>query len=75
MGIKLQSDFALLDVKRGRKKLLKLIGFAGSYLGGPKRKPIPVIIHGEITGAWGYYDGISQEFEVIVKKVEVNDLL
>jgi len=65
--MKIRSDFALLDVKYGRHKLLEKIGFSNK----PKCDPIPVVIHGEITGAWGNDDGISREFEVIVGKVEL----
>lgn len=32
---------------------------------------IPVIIHAEMTGSWGGYDGIGQEFEINIKKVDV----
>jgi len=71
--MKIQSTFALLDVKRGRKKLLKILGYPGNHMGGPQRKPIPVVIYGEIIGPWGHDDGISQEFEVIVKEVEIKE--
>jgi hypothetical protein len=67
--MKLQSDFALLDIRRGRKQLDKLIDKAGE--GHDFATPIPVTIHGVITGRHGYDDGESQEFTVSVKSVEV----
>ena len=65
--MKLQSDFALLDVKRGRVGLLKTCG--GDH--GPAR--IPVTITGFITGAWGHDDGDSREFQVTVTKAEIGE--
>ncbi len=63
--MKIQSTFALLDVKRGRVGLLKACGGEG----GDAR--IPVTITGFITRAWGNDDGESREFTVEVSKVEV----
>jgi hypothetical protein len=60
--MKFYSDFALLDIKHGRK------GVAKTIKGGKK---IPVVIEGEIEGIWGQDDGISQEFEIAVKCVKV----
>lgn len=71
--MKLQSDFALLDIRRGSRQLDKAIdnnGFSGArthYL--PQR--IPVIIRGWITHRHGRHDGESQEFGVEVSAVEV----
>lgn len=62
--MKLQSDFALLDVKRGRARLAKEIK------SGPR---IPVVIHGWIDHQWGDDDGTSIEFAVDVTKVEVGE--
>ena len=62
--MRLQSDFTILDVKRGRQKLLKQVG----GIDGEAR--IPVVITGYITGAWSHDDGTSQEFEVEVTKAE-----
>lgn len=63
--MKLQSDYAILDVKHGRKQLAKKFG--------PTKAPekIPVVIHGYIDGIFGSDDGVSREFNVYVKKVEV----
>jgi len=69
--MKLQSDFALLDVKHGRRQLDKLIDKGGKGHDLPER--IPVVIHGWITGRWGSDDGESQEFNVEVSKVEVGN--
>jgi len=59
MIMKIQSNFALLDVKHGRKGLEKALS----------KGPIPVTITGNLTGVWGNDDGESVEFEVEVTKV------
>lgn len=61
--MKLKSEFALLDVKSGKKKLARHFEKGGER--------IPVTIHGFITHQWGVDDGISIEFEVAVESVEV----
>lgn len=66
--MKLQSDFALLDVKHGRRQIDKLIDRHGSNH--DLADPIPVTIHGYITGRHGSDDGTSQEFTVRVDRVE-----
>lgn len=66
----IKSDFALLDVKGGRSALFKALGFTGRFDGA---EPIPITITGRILGAWGQYDGTSQEFEIEVEKVEVKE--
>jgi hypothetical protein len=58
MSRAISSEFALLDVKRGRVELARRINR------GEKR--IPVTIRGYITEVWGYDDGISIEFQVEV---------
>jgi hypothetical protein len=58
--MKIQSGYCYLDVKRGRKKLLKETS-AG--------KRIPVTIKGFINGPFSADDGESIEFEVEVMKV------
>jgi hypothetical protein len=63
--MKLQSGFAILDVKRGRVALKKAVRKL------PKKGGIKVIIHGHIDVIWGNDDGESQEFAVQVDKVEV----
>jgi hypothetical protein len=65
----IKSDFALLDVKRGRRVLFKALGFTGRR---KDTEPIPVTITGRIIGAWGKDDGTSQEFEIEVATVEVH---
>lgn len=67
--MRLKSDFALLDVKHGRRQLDKMIDKVGK--GHDLPAPVPVVIHGFITGRHGQDDGISQEFNVEVSKVEV----
>ena len=58
MAEKIDSDFALLDVKRGRVKLAKRIN------AGETR--IPVTIRGYITTVHSNDDGTSIEFQVDV---------
>lgn len=55
---KIDSTFALLDIKRGRVKLAKRI------IAGEKR--IPVTVRGYIVSQWGDDDGTSIEFEMEV---------
>ena len=66
--MKLQSNFALLDVMRGRVQLNNMIDKTGGH---DLPAPIPVVIHGFIVGRWGHDDGISQEFSVDVSRVDV----
>lgn len=61
--MKLTSDFALLDVKHGRKGLAKLVR-------PDKDARIPVVIHGYITHQHGDDDGVSIEFGIEVTAVE-----
>lgn len=61
--MKIFSDFAILDVKHGRKRLADL------FTKHPKKR-VPVIIRGYIEDIHGNDDGISQEFTVIVYQVE-----
>jgi hypothetical protein len=71
--MKLQSNFALLDVKRGRKTLDRMIDRNGKSGAETHDLPerIPVVIHGWITHRHGHDDGESQEFGVAVERVEV----
>lgn len=59
---KIKSNFAILDVKSGRKGLANYFASAGA-------KRVPVTITGFIDGTWGSDDGTSLEFEVDVKSV------
>jgi hypothetical protein len=63
MAEKIDSEFCLLDVKRGRVALAKRINQATSR--GLKSR-IPVTIRGYITDVWGNDDGTSIEFQVEV---------
>jgi hypothetical protein len=56
--VKITSDFAILDVKKGRKALLKSVG--------NHKHKVPVIIWGFIVGGWSGDDNTSIEFEVDV---------
>jgi hypothetical protein len=64
-----KSDFALLDVTVGRKKLEK--HFQKRVQLGPcaPELRIPIVIHGYLDGIWGGDDGISQEFTMTVTKL------
>ena len=64
---KIQSDFAILDVKHGRKKLFDHLGHDLS------EEEVPVTITGKIRYAFGNDDGVSQEFTVDVESVVIND--
>lgn len=64
--MRLQSKFAILDVMRGRVGLLKRLKPSDA-------KPVEVVIHGRIEDEFGSDDGVSQEFNVIVDRVEVLD--
>jgi len=61
----ISSDFSILDVKKGRKALEKLLGIRnGDY-------HVPVTITGFIKCAWGSDDGRSTEFAVDVTDLKV----
>lgn len=54
----IDSTFAILDVKRGRKKLARRFEAAGTR--------VPVTIHGYITNVHSSDDGVSIEFTIEV---------
>lgn len=60
--MKVTSDFAILDIKRGRKGLLKKL---------EKGEKFTVKIEGTIDEAWSGDDGTSIEFSVGVTNVEI----
>lgn len=68
--MKIKSDFALLDVKHGRRQLEKFFNAKRveieGVLGTVPEKKIPITIEGFITDQWGGDDGISIEFEIEV---------
>lgn len=57
------TESAILDVKRGRKNLLKCLNQGGA--------PIPVLIEGEIFGVYGNDDGVSREFCCTVTRADI----
>ena len=72
--MKIESTFALLDVQKGRRKLLSEVGGNGiGKTGQPTGKRIPVTITGFVVGAWGGDDGTSREFQVDVTNVEIQE--
>src|ERR1035437_7281970 len=56
----ISSDFAVLDVKRGRHRLLRTVQGGAA---------VPVKIEGVIDGVWGSDDGISNEFSLRITKI------
>jgi hypothetical protein len=69
-NMKIVSDFALLDVKQGRGALNKRLANRPRSGPCPDHMRIPVVIHGYIDDVWGSFDGVSQEYTVVVTKVE-----
>ena len=61
--MKIKSNFAILDVKKGRKKLVRHFDEC------PKRPRIPILIEGYIDGQHSEDDGTSIEFSVEVTSV------
>lgn len=57
---KIQSDFALLDVKRGRKALARHLA---------KHGPQEVVVKMTLRRVWGNDDGTSIEFQADVTDV------
>jgi len=59
----IKSEFALLDIlgKKRCSDLKKRLKREG---------PFEVVIRARVVGAWGDYDGMSQEFELEVTGVE-----
>jgi hypothetical protein len=70
-GLTIKSDFAILDVKKGRKRLAKHFADRPRLGECPKQLRIPVVIHGYLDCQHGGDDGVSIEFAVTVEKVEV----
>lgn len=70
---KITSDFALLDVKRGRKALAKHFKNRPIMGACPQEMRIPITITGYISHQYGADDGISIEFGVRVESVKVGD--
>lgn len=66
----ISSDFAILDVKKGRGVLHKHFEKAPTMGRCPEELRIPVVIHGYIDGVWGNDDGVSREFSLSVEKIE-----
>lgn len=72
--MKLESSLAILDVKKGRKKLFKLLGFTPNGPRPNEDNRVPVTITGFIVGAHGGDDGTSREFQVEVTGLAVTNL-
>lgn len=67
----IKSDFAILDVKSGRKTLEKHFKSRPGMGECPKPLRVPVTITGYIDDVWGHDDGVSQEFSVTVEAVKI----
>lgn len=67
--MKVTSNFAIVDIKKGRKKLYDSLP-ENPRLGEPVTG-IPVVITGYIVGTWGRDDGVSREFEIQVDSVKL----
>ena len=68
--MKITSEFAILDVTSGRKKLAA--HFKNQHCGPcPEKLRIPVVITGFIEGPFGNDDGTSMEFNVAVTSAEL----
>lgn len=58
----LTCEFALVAIRKNRRKLERLILHGGS---------VNVVITGTLSGVWGRNDGIDQEFRMDVKSLKV----
>ncbi len=78
------SDFAILDVKRGRAALRSRCAREAKRVAEARQHGchdacyecealvrIPVVIRGFVTHAHSRDDGVSQEFSVLVEKLEI----
>lgn len=77
MKKEITSDFAILDVRKGRDTLFEYFNkdsYKPNKAGIPDTtaKPIPIVIKGFIVKDWGNDDGISREFQIQVTDVEVS---
>lgn len=63
--VKIESDFLILDVKSGRRKLSRLL---------KDGKRVRVTITADLTAEWGCDDGVSIEFEGHVVGVTVDSI-
>jgi len=71
--MKLESGFAILDVRRGRRQLERLFAKGrGGYPANGER--VPVTITGYITHQHGRDDGESIEFGIEVTSVVAGDM-
>jgi len=69
--MKIESGFAVLDVKKGRRALAKHFDERPCFGACPPALRVPVVITGYIDGIHGRDDGVSREFSITVEKIEV----
>lgn len=72
--MKISSDFAILDVKNGRRALFEHFKPRPRLGPCPEELRIPVTITGYIGDVWSKDDGTSQEFEVQVDSVHLANI-
>lgn len=66
----MKANFAILDVKAGRKQLARHFAKRPRIGLCPPKMRIPVVITGYIEGVHGSDDGVSCEFGVVVERIE-----
>ncbi|TPJ51753.1 MULTISPECIES: hypothetical protein [unclassified Mesorhizobium] len=66
------SNFAILDVKAGRHRLARHFSNRPRLGECPEKLRIPIVIHGYIDDIHGHDDGVSQEFQITVSKLETS---
>ena len=69
--MEIKSDFAIIDVKKGRKALTEHFSDRPNLGECPTHLRLPVIITGYIDGVAGNDDGVSREFSMTVKDVRL----
>jgi hypothetical protein len=65
----MKSDFAILDVKSGRKALEKHFRNRPRLGECPSAMRVPITIKGYIDGVHSDDDGVSREFSIVVQSV------
>lgn len=68
--MQIKSDFAILDVKFGRKALNKHFADRPKLGVCPPKMRVPVTITGYIDGVHSGDDGVSREFSIVVQSVQ-----
>lgn len=69
--MKFTSDFAILDIKTGRAALAHRFVTRPRMGPCPENLRVPVVITGYLDCVHSRDDGVSQEFSVVVEKLEL----